>query len=192
MAARRTARLGGPLIVRRVVVVEAVAAAVLASCLLPAAGCARRPAPVAAAAREIALDAGDGFVWRGRHCRIVHLDAPEVAAPHFTGDQEPWASRAKDRLRALLDGAKKIEILDLRHPDKYDRALVQLYLDGVPASVPLLREGLAWEQVTRYGDDGLPDDARLALEAWGAGPKPLPFDEPWAWRRAHAKVARRD
>ena len=58
---------------------------------------------------------------------------------------------------------------------------VHAFADGCSIALILVREGLAYCTVDRYGDSGFPElAARLVAEATGPA-----FEEPWIWRRAH-------
>lgn len=79
-------------------------------------------------------------VWVGREkIRLLDIDTPEMGPPRCSGPA-PLATRARDRLAALLNG--KIDILR-DGTDVYDRTLAHLEVDGVDVGSILLSEGLA-------------------------------------------------
>jgi endonuclease YncB( thermonuclease family) len=136
------------------------------------------------ASHEIEVLDGDTVRWNEHVCRIVGYDTPEQRAEWFEGDQEPWATRATNRLRDALESATELEILVVDEPDSYGRKLVQIYADDVPIGVPLLEAGLAYPTIAVYGDNGLPEDARAIVDAARRGRHPE-FEDPRLWRRAH-------
>jgi endonuclease YncB( thermonuclease family) len=143
---------------------------------------ARAPGPVLAlppSAWEV-VD-GDTLRAEGREFRLLGIDTPEKAAPWFRGDQEPWASRAAARVEQILGSAETVEVRGYGRQDRYGRELVQAFADGRSIALILVREGLAYCTVGRYGDSGFPELAvRLVAEA-----RPPPFQKPWIWRRTH-------
>lgn len=53
---------------------------------------------------------------------------------------------------------------------------------GRRQGVRLLKAGLAYENVSRYGTNGLPEFALMIKEAAKISPKPK-FDDPHVWRK---------
>jgi len=69
--------------------------------------------------------------------------------------------------------------------DVYDRTLAHVFVDGKLLSILLIKAGLAYETVTRYGDEtAFPDLAKQILEAARSVPTP-PFEYPGNWRKKH-------
>jgi endonuclease YncB( thermonuclease family) len=134
---------------------------------------------------------GDSIKLGDGEVRIVGYDAPEMSAPWFEGDQEPWATRAARALEAALGRADRVTMREVAPEDKYGRTLAQIYVDGVPVGVELLEKGLAYETVTRYGHNGLEADAERLLKAAERSGEP-PFLEPHSWRRTHSTEVRED
>lgn len=167
----------------------AIAGAVGCDAIGPGAGGERPLEPIDVSRVEV-LD-GDSIRVGDREIRILGYDAPELSAPWFRGDQEPWASRAATALEQALRRAERVTYRRIAEEDKYGRVLAQVYVDGVPVGVPLLEEGLAYETVSRYGHQGLEEDAERLLKAAARGPDPA-FLNPHSWRRTHSVEARED
>ncbi|NJN64225.1 MAG: thermonuclease family protein [Acidobacteria bacterium] len=142
-------------------------------------------------AADLTIIDGDTIRHGGRTCRLLGYDAPELPASWFSGDQEPWASAATEALRRQLVNARVVEVAWAREGDKYDRGLCQVRTDGVAVGAALLRQGLAFETVTRYGHGGFAKDARILLEAAREGRTPE-FVDPHTWRRMHSVEPRED
>lgn len=134
-------------------------------------------------ARALEVHDGDTLWLEGRELRLLGVDTPERGAPWFEGDQEPWATRAADFVRRQLAAAREVRLRGRGRTDPYGRELVHVFVDGEPLGLLLVREGLAYPTVQRYGDQGFPRiAARLLREA-----APPPFPPPWRWRHAHRR-----
>jgi endonuclease YncB( thermonuclease family) len=109
------------------------------------------------------------------------VDTPERAAPWFSGDQEPWASAASRLVDQAVAEAQHVELRGFGRRDLYGRELVHAFVDGRSVSLLLVRAGLAYPTVHRFGHGGFPELAeRLVADARRAE-----FDPPWDWRRSH-------
>lgn len=128
----------------------------------------------------IVLD-GDTVLHEGRVLRFLGVDTPERGAPWFAGDQEPWASRASQLVERALRGARRATILRSGREDARGRELVHLLVDDEPVALRLVEAGLAVETVSAFGDGDFPGIAARIVRAT----RPVPFEDPWAWRRAH-------
>jgi len=84
-----------------------------------------------------------------------------------------------------LKNAKEIKIVSTGK-GKYGRTLAHVLIDGELLGVKLINAGLAYETVSRYGDNGLPEYAKQILAASKTGPKPK-FENPYLWRKKHQK-----
>ena len=86
--------------------------------------------------------------------RLLIVDAPETAKEGK--EAQPFADEAKKRTEELLTNAKKSKEFDVGdHADKYDRALMYVYVDGKLLQDILIEEGLArvgyaYEQIQAY------------------------------------------
>lgn len=79
----------------------------------------------------------------GRRLRLIGIDTPELG--RGGSPPQPYAVRARERLRALLDAhANRIGLrYDRVRRDRYQRTLAHVYLpDGTNAAAALLRQGL--------------------------------------------------
>ena len=70
--------------------------------------------------------------------------------------------------------------------DRYGRKLAHVLVDGRLMAVDLIKMGLAYENVSYYGDNGFPDLADQILKAAQEAPQPA-FENPYKWRRKHQK-----
>ena len=85
----------------------------------------------------------------------------------------------------IVRKARVVEYLPFQN-DKYGRLLAHVFVDGELLSVYLIRAGLAYENISYYGDNGFPDLAERILKAARESPR-LPFEEPYRWRQRHQK-----
>ncbi|MDD2731374.1 MAG: thermonuclease family protein, partial [Candidatus Portnoybacteria bacterium] len=70
--------------------------------------------------------------------------------------------------------------------DRYGRTLAHVLLDGELLGAKLIKAGLAYESISHFGDNGMPEFALQILEAAKVAPKPS-FEEPYKWRKKHQK-----
>jgi endonuclease YncB( thermonuclease family) len=129
---------------------------------------------------------GDTFDVSGKPIRVLGIDTPEVIDPEagFLEDQ-PYGREAAESTRVWISRARVVELAkDGR--DVYDRRLAHVFVDGELLGVKLLQHGLAYENVSHFGDNGFPDLADRILRAAEAGPKPQ-FEQPYQWRKKHQK-----
>lgn len=106
--------------------------------------------------------------------RLAEIDAPERG--------QPWASRSRDVLRAIVDG-ESIQIVETDR-DRWGRLVGRVYLEGRDVNAEMVQRGAAWAFL-RYQTDprfsGYQADAREArVGLWS-----LPDNEtipPWEWR----------
>ncbi len=135
---------------------------------------------------RIVFDDGDTFLLDGKAIRILGIDTPEIvdsAVGIF--ENQPYGPEAAESTRALILRARVAEYLP-NGKDVYDRRLAHVLLDGELLAVKLIRMGLAYENVSYFGDNGFPGLAREILEASLTSPKPK-FRKPHLWRRKHQK-----
>lgn len=140
------------------------------------------PERAVVALSDIKVLDGDTISHQGTTVRLLGFDAPEKANPtRFRGSQEPWATRATDKLKELLATAKTLEIAYAKQGDKYGRKLAHLYIDGITVGASLVAAGLAYPNVDHFGPQGFEVEAEQLRKAAREGPKPE-FDEPHRWR----------
>ena len=128
------------------------------------------------------VEDGDTIVYRGVHMRFLGVDTPEIKHSElgFYVDQ-PYGRDAKNFTRAQLRSANKVTCLSDGY-DRYGRLLVHVFVDDVPLSLKIVEEGLGYETVSVYGDNGFPEIAQKILKASKLHPE-LPFENPYLWRR---------
>ena len=135
---------------------------------------------------RIEFDDGDTFLLDGKPIRFLGIDTPEVAEPDVgIFEDQPFGRAAADSTRALILRARVVEIAT-DGLDRYQRRLAHIFVDGELLAEKLLAMGLAYENVSHFGDNGFPDLADRILRAADAGPKP-PFEPPHKWRKKHQR-----
>lgn len=138
---------------------------------------------------QIEFDDGDTFRYRDEYIRVLGIDTPEVKEPDVgIFMDQPYGRAAAESTHALIVRAGRVEIA-YDGLDKYDRRLAHIFVDGELLGVKLLEMGLAYENVSHFGDNGFPDLADRILRAARSGPKP-PFEPPHQWRRKNQKKVR--
>ena len=179
---------------RQSLVLSAVLTLLLVSAAAPRAIAQRRAAQqrpagarIAVPAERIGIDDGDTVVidWPdgdSEVVRILGIDAPEIRHDeHNIPYDQPFGSEATGFARGAFAVAHKIDLLRSPTKDPYGRTLGYLFLDGRNYSELILRARLAVETITRYGDNGLPQEAAACLAAAKeAGPPP--FEDPQDYR----------
>ncbi len=128
---------------------------------------------------------GDSLLLDEEKIRILGIDAPECPSDHFSGSQEPHATQAKEFLQRMIASAKSACIVRLDAKDNFQRTLAYVFLDERNVSAELVREGLAYENLTFYGHQSLKPFAMEVMEAVKVGKKPE-FEAPHLFRRRHA------
>jgi endonuclease YncB( thermonuclease family) len=133
---------------------------------------------------RIQFDDGDTFVLDEEPVRILGMDTPETKSPSVgIMEDQPYGRAAAESTRALMTRATLLEwVPDGR--DTYGRRLAHVLVDGELLSVKLIGMGLAYENVSYFGDNGYPDLAQRILDASLEAPKP-PFEQPYKWRKKH-------
>lgn len=129
-------------------------------------------------------DDGDTFFYKDLTIRILGMDAPEIIhEAHGIYEDQPYGRQAAQLTINLLRRAKNVEYLPFQL-DKYGRLLAHVFVDSELLSIHLIRAGLAYENVSYYGDNGFPDLAKRILRAAKESARP-PFEKPYIWRRKH-------
>jgi len=121
--------------------------------------------------------------------RIAGIDAPEIK--HYSAgkfEDQAYGPEATQLGRAIVHRAKKVEYLPLGL-DKYGRTLAHIFVDDKLYALELLKKGLAYETVTKYGNNGCPDLAAAILAAARTYPR-LPFKNPHDWRASEWSAER--
>ena len=135
---------------------------------------------------RIRFDDGDTFYLDDKPVRILGMDAPETKSPEvgILFDQA-YGPQAAESTKALISRARLAEIV-YDGKDHYGRRLAHVLVDGELLSVKLIEMGLAYENVSFFGDGGFPDLADRILEASRSSPRPR-FQEPYKWRKKHQR-----
>jgi endonuclease YncB( thermonuclease family) len=138
------------------------------------------------AVERIRFDDGDTFILDGEPIRILGIDTPETKSPEVgIMIDQPYGPAAAESTRALVTRARRVEIAyDGR--GTYGRRLAHVFVDGELLAVKLIEMGLAYENVSHFGDNGFPDLADRILDAAARSPKP-PFQQPYKWRKKNQK-----
>lgn len=145
--------------------------------------------------RQVSVDDGDTvFVRWGQGdeetVRILGIDTPETRHPeHGLPMAQPFGPEARAFAQGAFATATRVELLRSATLDPYGRTLGYLFLNGQNYSLLVLRARLAEESVTRYGDNGLPQEAAEVLKA-AAEQGPLPFESPDTFRRRWREVGK--
>jgi endonuclease YncB( thermonuclease family) len=129
-------------------------------------------------------DDGDSFHYDTLTIRVLGMDTPEIThEEHGFFQDQLYGREAAAKTWDIIKNANRIEYVPHQN-DKYGRLLAHVFVDGELLSVKLIREGLAYETITQYGDNGFPDLAQHILLAMEESPKPQ-FKPPWKWRQEH-------
>jgi endonuclease YncB( thermonuclease family) len=122
--------------------------------------------------------------------RILGIDTPETRhVEHDLPYDQPFGREAEAFARGAFAAAERIELRRSSTLDPFGRTLGYLWIDGRNYSVMVVTARLAEESVTRYGDNGLPQDAAEVLAA-ARSAGPLPFESPGAFRARMREVSR--
>jgi len=115
---------------------------------------------------------------------VLGIDTPEIAHPDLgTFEDQPYGIAASESTRAWMTRARILEIVPGGR-DMYDRKLAHVFIDGELLACRLVRQGLAYETVSHYGDSGFPDLAQEILDTARSSPKPQ-FEPPYRWKQKH-------
>ena len=133
---------------------------------------------------QIVYDDGDTISFGEITIRVLGIDTPEIAHPgHGFNEDQPFGRAAAARTEELIRAADRVTYLPYQN-DRYGRLLAHIFIDDDLLGVRLLEEGLAYETISHYGDNGFPTLAALLLKAAKNGPKPE-FKPPHIWRQEH-------
>lgn len=139
------------------------------------------------------FDDGDTLAIRWKEgeetVRLLGIDSPEVLhLDHNIPYAQPFGAEAAGFLSGCVATAQKLELLRSGQKDPFGRTLGYLYLDGRSYSVLALEARLAVENVSRYGDNGLPAQAAECLAAAKAA-GPVAFEDPHLYRQRMRAVS---
>ena len=135
---------------------------------------------------KIKVDDGDTFKCNGEIIRILGIDTPEISHPkHGIAIDQEMGPEAAAFTKAAIGSAKRVVIIR-SGKDRYKRTLANVLIDGELLAVKLIKAGLAYETITRYGDNAQPEFALAVLEAAKEMPTPTSQD-PNDWRKENQK-----
>ena len=136
--------------------------------------------------RRVEFDDGDTFLLDGAPIRILGIDTPETKSPSVgIFEDQPFGPAAAESTEALMTRARLLEWVP-DGTDYYGRRLAHVLVDGELLGVILIEMGLAYENVSYFGDNGFPDLADQILRASLDAPRPA-FEPPYRWRKKHQK-----
>lgn len=146
-------------------------------------------------ADRLTVDDGDTAViqWSATDAetvRFLGIDTPETRhVPHDLPYAQAFGPEARAFGQGAFAAATRVELLRSATLDPYGRTLGYFFLNGKNYSVLVVSARLAEESITRYGDNGLPQEAAaVAAAAKAAGP--VPFESPGDFRRRMREVSR--
>jgi endonuclease YncB( thermonuclease family) len=114
--------------------------------------------------------------------RVLGVDAPETRhVDHDIPFAQPFGAEARAFAQGVFAAAARVEILRAPTLDGYGRTLAYVFVTDRNYSVLLLDAGLAEENVSHFGDNGLPAEAE-AVRAAARRARPVPFEPPHAFR----------
>ncbi|HYM80337.1 MAG TPA: thermonuclease family protein [Candidatus Limnocylindria bacterium] len=161
----------------------------------------RRPQPrphgskVTVAPEQVEVDDGDTAVIRwsasdAETVRFLGIDTPETRhVPHDLPYAQPFGPEARAFGQGAFAAATRIELLRSSSLDPYRRTLAYFFLNGKNYSVLVVEARLAEESISRYGDNGLKQEAADVLAA-AKRTGPLPFESPSDYRKRMRDVSR--
>jgi micrococcal nuclease len=98
--------------------------------------------------------------------RVLGIDAPELFLGGRGGSvKNPAGTEARGFARGAFATAHRVELLRAATRDRYGRTLGYFFLDGRNYSVLALRSGMAFETISRFGDNDFPREAAEVTEA---------------------------
>ena len=150
---------------------------------------------VAVDPRIVGVDDGDTVVIRWgpadlETVRILGIDTPETRhVEHDLPFAQPFGPEARAFAQGAFAAATRVELLRAPILDPYGRTLGYLFVSGRNYSLLVIAARLAEESVSRYGDNGFPQEAAEVLAAAKAA-GPLPFEPPGEFRARMREVAK--
>jgi endonuclease YncB( thermonuclease family) len=144
---------------------------------------------------KVEVDDGDTAIihWSASDAETVRylgIDTPETRhVPHDLPYAQPFGPEARAFGLGVFAAASKVELLRASMLDPYGRTLGYFFVNGKSYSVLVVGARLAEETVSKYGDNGLPQEA-AAVTAAAKEAGPLPFESPGDFRRRMRDVSR--
>jgi micrococcal nuclease len=114
--------------------------------------------------------------------RVLGVDAPETRhVEHDIPYAQPFGVEARAFAQGVFAAAERVELLRAATLDAYGRTLAYVFVADRNYSQLLLAASLAEENVSHFGDNGLPKEAAQVLAA-AKKRGPLPFEPPHLYR----------
>lgn len=121
--------------------------------------------------------------------RILGIDTPETFHPqHDIPYAQPFGEEAAGFLRGCLAVAGEVSLLRSGQKDPHGRTLAYLYFGKRNYSVLVIEARLAVQNVSHFGDNGLPEPAAEVLAA-AKRSGPVAFEAPHRYRKRMRAVA---
>lgn len=115
--------------------------------------------------------------------RIIGMDTPEHISAYVSEGQEPIATEVRQAIETVVFKANETMLKCLESRDKYGRNLCHLYVNNEPIALIAVRNGWAYETVSRYGFQGFVIEGQSIFDA---AQKVTPsFENPRVWRKKH-------
>jgi endonuclease YncB( thermonuclease family) len=121
--------------------------------------------------------------------RILGIDTPETEHTNYDMPYpQSFGHEARAFARGAFAAASQVELLRAPMTDPYGRTLGYLFLNGRNYSALAIRARLAEESITKFGDNGFPEQAAEVLQA-ARESGPMPFESPAEHRRRMRAVS---
>jgi endonuclease YncB( thermonuclease family) len=115
--------------------------------------------------------------------RILGIDCPETRNPeHNLPYSQSFGEEARGFAMGAFASASKVEVLRADMMDPFGRTLGYLFVNDRNYSELVVSARLAVESISRFGDNGFPEEAKSVLAAAKAA-GPVPFEAPGDYRR---------
>jgi endonuclease YncB( thermonuclease family) len=149
---------------------------------------------VAVPKSALLLDDGDTVGIRGKDgveaVRLLGIDTPETLhLEHDIPYAQAFGGDAATFLAGCVAMATTVEISRAPTKDAFGRTLAYLWLDGRNYSVLAIEARMAVETVSRFGDNGFPEEAAACVAAAKAS-GPVAFEDPHFYRRRMRNVSK--
>jgi endonuclease YncB( thermonuclease family) len=135
---------------------------------------------------KIVFGDGDTIIYDSTTIRILGIDTPEVKNEAYGLMENQYLGKeASAFTRKAITNAKNVYCITYKK-DYYGRTLAHIILDDELLGVMLIHAGLAYEDISVYGDNGFREFGDRIIKAWKETSKPN-FMNPRIWRRKYQK-----
>lgn len=136
---------------------------------------------------KIYVSDGDTIVYGTTTFRVLGIDAPEIAHEKYGKVEDQYlGEEAKAFAQKKVAQAKHVYVIPANTADRYERPLAHIVVDDQLLATQLIKAGLAYETVSRFGDNGFPKLAEEIYNASQETAKPN-CENPFFWRKKHWK-----